>query len=305
MGTPAFGLPCLEALIKSQHEVLAVFCQPDRRQGRGQQTMACPIKACALANQITVHQPKHLKDETYLPLLAKADILVVIAYGLILPKAVLKAPKIGCINVHASLLPRWRGAAPIQRAIEAGDATTGITLMLMDEGLDTGPMLLQSSCRITLDDTSVTLSQKLANLAVTPLLHWLAAPDVAAAQIQPSTNVSYAKKLLKSEAEIDWQTPANALCRKLRAFQPWPGLCFVWQSEKIRIYDASCLDQTHSSTTAIPGSIIEASPERLLVATSENILDIQVLQLPNKKPCRWPAFYRGHMQLFQTGDQLT
>jgi methionyl-tRNA formyltransferase len=303
MGTPAFGVPCLQALIDSHHAVVGVFTQPDRRQGRGQKYQACPIKACALQAGLTVHQPEHLKQPETLTLLKQADVIIVIAYGLILPQAVLDTPPYGCINVHASLLPRWRGAAPIQRAIQAGDSETGISLMQMDAGLDTGAVLHQVTCPISPTTTSISLSEQLADLAIDPLLDWLDAPTTFVAKPQPNSGISYAKKLSKAESRIDWQQPAVQIERQLRAMQPWPGLAFQVADITLRVHALEIVPDLSEQTT--PGQIICADAQQLCVATGDGALRITRLQYPNKAVCNWSALYHGHGHLLPVNACLT
>lgn len=225
-GTPAFAVPTLQALVNSSHDVVAVYTQPDRPAGRGRHLTASPVKAFALEHNIPVEQPPTLtKPEPQQGLeFYNADVMVVAAYGLLLPEAVLHAPRFGCINVHASLLPRWRGAAPIHRAILAGDTCTGITIMQMEKGLDTGPMLCQASCPIERHDTSANLHDRLATLGADALLMTLTQLEAGALnpQLQNNSHATYAKKITKAEAGLDWQQTALALERQIHAFNPWP-----------------------------------------------------------------------------------
>ncbi|MCK4587820.1 MAG: methionyl-tRNA formyltransferase, partial [Gammaproteobacteria bacterium] len=225
-GTPEFAAVTLKALLDDGHEVVAVYTQPDRPAGRGRKLTASPVKSLAEENGLTVVQPMSLRDADVQQELAswQADLIVVVAYGLILPDAVLATPRLGCINIHASLLPKWRGAAPIQRAILAGDGQTGVTIMQMDTGLDTGDMLLKVTCPIEPGDTAEILHNKLAETGAQALLDIL--PDLSAGTLQPElqdeTQASYAKKLQKSEAELDWQQSAEQLARQVWGFNPWP-----------------------------------------------------------------------------------
>ncbi|MDB6087927.1 MAG: Methionyl-tRNA formyltransferase [Gammaproteobacteria bacterium] len=242
-GTPDFAVPALEALLRSGHRVVGVLTQPDRPKGRGRQIAASPVKTAALAHGIPVSQPQSLKAEADRVELAawRPDVLVVVAYGLILPRAVLALPRFGCINIHASLLPRWRGAAPIQRAILAGDTETGVTIMLMDVGLDTGPMLLQERVPITASDTGGSLHDRLAALGASALLEGLDkhAAGTLAAVPQPSEGVTYAAKIEKAEALIDWTRDARAIERQIRAFNPWPIAETRLDGEQLRVFAAA------------------------------------------------------------------
>ncbi len=242
-GTPVFAALHLEALLNSGHEVVAVYSQPDRPAGRGKHLQASPVKTLALQHELPVCQVSSLKTAEAQAELAHwgADIMVVVAYGLLLPQAVLDTPRLGCINVHASLLPRWRGAAPIQRAIEAGDANTGITIMQMDAGLDTGPMLSITPCPILPSDTATDLHDRLGALGPGSLLTALddLAQGKAAPQIQPSEGVTYAHKLTKEEAAIDWHLDAQLIHRRVRAFNPAPMAYFRLGAERVRVLGAS------------------------------------------------------------------
>ena len=241
-GTPDFSVPALEALLKAGHSVVGVLTQPDRPKGRGRHLAASPVKAAALAHAIPVSQPLSLKDEAGRAELAawRPDVLVVVAYGLILPPAALSIPRLGCINIHASLLPRWRGAAPIQRAILAGDATTGVTIMLMDVGLDTGPMLLRKEIPIETYETGGSLHDRLAILGGSALIEALEgrAAGTLNAIPQPAEGVTYAAKLEKAEALIDWKRDAVEIERQVRAFNPWPVAETRWDGEQLRVFEA-------------------------------------------------------------------
>jgi methionyl-tRNA formyltransferase len=245
-GTPDFSVPALEALLKAGHSVVGVLTQPDRPKGRGRQIAASPVKAAALAQGIPVSQPLSLKDEAgRAELLAwRPDVLVVVAYGLILPPAALGIPRMGCINIHASLLPRWRGAAPIQRAILAGDATSGVTIMLMDVGLDTGPMLLRKEVSIEADETGGSLHDRLSVLGGAALIEALEghAAGTLRAIPQPAEGVTYAAKLEKAEALIDWTRDAFEIERQVRAFNPWPIAETRLDGEQLRIFEARAAD---------------------------------------------------------------
>jgi methionyl-tRNA formyltransferase len=281
-GTPEFAVPALEALVGGLHSVVAVYTQPDRPAGRGRALTASPVKQRALALNLPVHQPASLRDAAVQAELAalKPDLMVVVAYGLILPQAVLDIPKHGCLNIHASLLPRWRGAAPIQRAIRAGDQETGITIMQMDAGLDTGPMLLQLSCPIENDDSAARLHDRLAPLGAEALLRVL--PPLEAGtlkpQPQPTEGVTYAHKLDKREAQIDWRQPALAIARQVRAFNPWPVATTTLNGKTVRLWQARVL--ATESAGAPPGRILAAGAEGVDVATGAGVLRLLQLQWP-------------------------
>lgn len=303
-GTPDFAACHLQALLQAGHDIIAVYTQPDRPAGRGQKLQPSPVKQLAMNHQIPVHQPKSLKKAPAQQTLAalNADLMIVVAYGLILPKAVLSAPKYGCINVHGSLLPRWRGAAPIQRAIWAGDQQTGITIMQMDEGLDTGAMLSKVCCDITPTDTSVSLYAKLAELGPAALLSALA--NLAALQqgAEPQQNdaANYAEKLQKEEALLDFCKTAVALEREVRAFNPWPvsyvhsaqGIVKVWQA------------QTSPEQHAKPGSVIKADKTGIYISCAQGTLVVTQLQPPGKKPMSAADFLNGRAHWFNVGQQL-
>ncbi|MDI5836737.1 methionyl-tRNA formyltransferase [Shewanella xiamenensis] len=284
-GTPDFAARHLQALINSHHNVIAVYTQPDRPAGRGKKLTASPVKELALAHNIPVYQPGSLRKEPAQQELAalNADIMVVVAYGLILPKVVLDTPRLGCINVHGSILPRWRGAAPIQRALWAGDKETGVTIMQMDVGLDTGDMLLKTYLPIEDDDTSASLYEKLAQQGPDALLQALEglANGTLAAEKQDEALANYAEKLSKEEARLDWTKSATQLWQEVRAFNPWPVSYFEHQGNTIKVW------QTQVSTTssnAAPGTIISASKKGIEVTTGDGVLTLLSMQLPGKKP---------------------
>lgn len=306
-GTPEFAASSLAALLDSEHEVLAVYTQPDRPAGRGRKLTASPVKALALAHDLPVLQPVSLRDEGAQQELAawNADVMVVVAYGLILPEPVLAAPRLGCINVHASLLPRWRGAAPIQRAILAGDTETGVTIMQMDKGLDTGDMLHIVTCPIEPTDTAETLHDRLAQLGSTALLHSLAelAEGKTQPQSQDDSQACYAEKLQKAEAHIDWQQSAEQLSRTVRAFNPWPVAFTRYNEKNLRIWLAIALpaaDAAHDPAAA-PGKVLAESRDGIDVATGDGILRVLQLQLPGGKALSAEQFLNAHSLL---GAQL-
>ena len=278
-GTPDFAVPCLRAAAQ-QHEVVAVYTQPDRPAGRGRGLTPSPVKLEAIARGLPVLQPESLrKPESQQALRDLApDLLVVVAYGLILPQAVLDIPAFGCWNVHASLLPRWRGAAPIQRAIEAGDAETGVCLMRMEAGLDTGPVLMSRAIPIGLDETGGQLHDRLSELGAQVLadgLGLLRAGLVPVAQAQPDEGATYARKLDKAEARLDWCRPAAELARKVRAFEPWPVAEAQVAGERLRSHGAVALDAGHA---AAPGTLLAAGREGLDIACGEGVLRLRVIQ---------------------------
>jgi methionyl-tRNA formyltransferase len=279
-GTPHFSVAALEALIQSPHKVIAVYTQPDRPSGRGRKLASSPVKQKAVEHNLSVYQPLSLKNPEEQQRLAdlKADLMVVVAYGLILPKAVLQAPSLGCINIHASLLPCWRGAAPIQRAIVAGDAQSGVTIMQMDEGLDTGAMLYKVQCPIEQNDTSETLLTRLAPMGADALLHTLAHLTSIKPEPQDNTLATYAHKITKEEAEIDWNAPADVIARKIRGFNPWPVMQTRSGDRVIRIWQASVIEKPDLRNE--PGEIIALDAHGIDVATGKNILRIEKLQLP-------------------------
>jgi len=284
-GTPEFAVPPLLALIEAGYEVVGVYTQPDRPAGRGKKLTASPVKQKALALGLPVFQPESFKsDEAQGELAAlQPDLMVVAAYGLLLPQVVLDIPRLGCVNIHASLLPRWRGAAPIQRAIEAGDADTGITIMQMDAGLDTGDMLLKHITPIHEDDTGGSLHDKLMIQGAEALM--AAMPGLIdgslTGQPQNDAEACYAPKLQKAEAKIDWNEDAELLARRVRAFNPWPVAQTQLGDDIIRIWDAVALSGNSSKQ---PGEVIQATADGILVATGNGMLLIRKLQRPGGKP---------------------
>lgn len=285
-GTPAFGLPCLEALYASDHEMAAIYTQPDRPAGRGRKLQASPIKSFALTHNIPVYQPLNFRNEAYVATLAacEPDILIVIAYGLILPASVLSIPKLGCINVHASLLPAYRGASPIQQALLQGDAVTGVTIMQMDVGLDTGDSLTQVICEVASNETAATLHDKLAQLAVDPLMETLEAlaQNRANPQKQENDKATYAHKINKEQALIDWQEKAIVIDRKIRAFNPWPIAYTHVGEEIVRIHEAIVLEDA-SSTDIAPGTVLQVDKSGITVTTGDNLLLLKKIQFPGGK----------------------
>jgi methionyl-tRNA formyltransferase len=282
-------VPALNALVASPHSVVGVLTQPDRPKGRGQQLAAGPVKQAAIAAGLPVAQPQTLKTEDgRAPLVAwNPDVMVVVAYGLILPSVALTIPRLGCVNIHASLLPRWRGAAPIQRALLAGDEETGITIMQMDAGLDTGPMLLRRSLLIEPDDTGGSLHDRLASLGANAIIEALdcLANGTAVAIPQPEAGATYATKLAKSEARIDWSARAVEIERKVRAFNPWPIAETLYEGEQLRVLKARA-DMTESSPLEgqPPGTILSVSERAILVQCGLGRLALAEIQRPGKRP---------------------
>ncbi|ELY3985914.1 methionyl-tRNA formyltransferase [Cronobacter muytjensii] len=304
-GTPDFAARHLEALLSSSHEIVGVFTQPDRPAGRGKKLMAGPVKVLAEENGLPVFQPKSLRPVENQELVAalNADVMVVVAYGLILPEAVLAMPRLGCINVHGSLLPRWRGAAPIQRSLWAGDTQTGVTIMQMDKGLDTGDMLRKLTCPITAEDTSASLYDKLAQLGPQGLLATLS--DLASGAVVPEkqddAKATYAEKLSKEEARLDWMLSAVQLERCIRAFNPWPVSYFMIDDQPVKVWKASVLDQQNK---AAPGTVLEAGKQGIQIATADGILNLENLQPAGKKPMSAQDLLNSRREWFTPGNIL-
>ncbi|MDH5394097.1 MAG: methionyl-tRNA formyltransferase [Gammaproteobacteria bacterium] len=295
-GTPDFSVAALQALIDSEHEVIAVYTQPDRPAGRGRKLTPSPVKQLALENDIAVYQPLNFKaDEDKQTLIElNADLMVVAAYGLILPPAILDAPRLGCINIHASILPRWRGAAPIQRAILAGDTETGITIMQMDVGLDTGDMLSKVTCEIGEQMTAAQLHDQLMAMGGKALMEIMPAIESQSLQAvrQDETLVTYAEKLQKAEAKIDWQQTAEQIARQVRAFNAWPVAQTTYNGEVMRIWQARAVAE--QTTDAEPGLVIGVQKKSFYVATGDGVLEVSEIQMPGKKPMPVAAFLNAH-----------
>ena len=283
-GTPAFAAETLKALINTEHEICAVYTQPDRPAGRGRKLTASPVKQLAQEHNIPVEQPINFKSDDAIQTLAgyQADLMIVVAYGLLLPQVVLDTPKLGCINVHASLLPRWRGAAPIQRAILAGDKESGVCIMQMEAGLDTGPVLSEARCPITEEDTAQVLHDRLAILGATTLVETLKDIEQCQRNAKPQNDdlTSYASKLDKKEADIDWQHSAQDILRKINAFNPWPVAQTIWHDAIFRIWRAQLVRE---ETQQPAGQIIKVNKAGIDVATGDGVLRITELQLPGKR----------------------
>ncbi|MCP3698633.1 MAG: methionyl-tRNA formyltransferase [Aliivibrio sp.] len=304
-GTPDFAARHLSALIDSHHEVIGVYTQPDRPAGRGKKLTASPVKELALEHNIPVFQPENFKsDEAKQELAEKnADLMVVVAYGLLLPQAVLDTPKLGCINVHGSILPRWRGAAPIQRSIWAGDAETGVTIMQMDIGLDTGDMLSIATLPIEATDTSASMYNKLAELGPVALVECLStiANGTAVAEKQNDEQANYAKKLSKEEAKIDWIMDAEAIERCVRAFNPWPMSHFSVEDKAIKVWQSRVEEYAGNAT---PGTIIQADKTGIYVATGSNAIVFEQLQVPGKKAMGVQDILNSRKEWFEVGNTL-
>jgi len=303
-GTPDFAARHLDALLASEHQVVGVFTQPDRPAGRGNKLTPSPVKTLAQTHAIPVFQPKSLRPAENQQLVAdlQADVMVVVAYGLILPQAVLTMPRLGCINVHGSLLPRWRGAAPIQRSLWAGDSETGVTIMQMDVGLDTGDMLYKLSCPITAQDTSATLYDKLAQLGPQGLLETLSqlADGRAQPEKQDDAQANYAEKLSKEEARLDWQLSAAQLERCIRAFNPWPVSYFLIEDQPVKVWQATVLPHVAKQ----PGEIVAADKHGIQVATAEGVLNLQLLQPAGKKAMSAQDLLNSRREWFTPGRIL-
>lgn len=312
-GTPDFAAKHLEALIHSEHNVVAVYCPPDKPAGRGKKMMACATKLLALEHNLPVIQPVNFKaEEDQLHLASyKADVMVVVAYGLLLPEVILQTPRLGCINVHGSILPKWRGAAPIQRSLEAGDNITGVTIMQMDKGLDTGDMISTATCEITDEDTSATLYEKLAIAGPTALIDALALMSTESHTRTPQDNdlATYAAKLDKTEAELNWQEDALVLHRKIRAYNPWPVAQFTYveaeskKEHRIRIWQAAVVK---TEVTAPAGNIIAVDKKGITVATgtADLAIQLQVLQIPGKKALKVSDILNSKADWFITDQSI-
>jgi methionyl-tRNA formyltransferase len=305
-GTPEFAANSLDAIIKQGHHVIAVYTQPDRRAGRGKKILKSAVKVVAQAHGLPVYQPEKLTDQDAKNELAalKPDLMIVAAYGLLLPTEVLATPTLGCVNIHASLLPRWRGAAPIQRAIQAGDTETGITIMQMDEGLDTGNMLMKVSTPITETDSGATLHDKLSELGSTAILRFLESikdkkPEQGEAQKNELAN--YAHKLRKQEAAIDWSDDAHQICLSIRAFNPTPVAFLTLNNERIRVFEAEIV---HDTVYSEPAMVLEKNKHGIVVSCGKHAIRILKLQLPGAKAITAQAFFHGGKNILNVGDNL-
>lgn len=302
-GTPQFAVTALQALLEQQFDVVAVLTQPDRPAGRGMQLALSPVKQLALDRNLPVLQPASLVSADIQQILAgyAADVMVVAAYGLILPASVLRLPRYGCLNIHASLLPRWRGAAPIQRAIMAGDNETGVTIMQMDAGLDTGDMLLKKSCPIMLQDNAQTLHDKLSGLgaqAIVEALQMLQHGKVAGVP-QDDTQATYAAKLQKGESLLDWRQPASRLARAVRAYNPVPVAYSTLNHITVKIWQAS----VREGLQGLPGTVLAIEKAGIIVACGHDALRLEILQRPNAKALPAAQFLQGYA--IHPGDCFT
>lgn len=310
-GTPDFAASSLQALIDAGHTLAAVYTQPDRPAGRGRKAQASPVKELALRHGIPVEQPENLKSPEAQARLAgyKADAMIVAAYGLLLPARVLGLPRHGCLNVHASLLPRWRGAAPIQRAIAAGDRETGITIMQMDEGLDTGAMLLTRATPITSDDTGGSLHDRLARIGGEALVDALQAlqQNELVPQAQDERDAIYAKKLSKAEAAVDWSDPAAVIERRIRAFNPWPVAYTDEGDQRIRLLEAEVIEAselTPEQRDVAPGTIIGRDRTGIVVRCGEDALSLTRVQLPGGRAQSTIDIINGGKPVLTQGTRL-
>ncbi|AYA41433.1 methionyl-tRNA formyltransferase [Xenorhabdus nematophila] len=304
-GTPDFAARHLAALLNSQHHVVGVLTRPDKPAGRGKKLTPSSVKVLAEEHGIPVFQPITLRAEESQQWVMEqqADIMIVVAYGLILPQTVLDIPRLGCLNIHGSLLPSWRGAAPIQRSVWAGDKETGVTIMQMDAGLDTGDMLLKTICPIEKEDTSASLYEKLANIGPTALLDTLdlITSGICQPEAQDNALATYAEKLSKDEAKIDWNLPAIQLERCIRAFNPWPLSFFSIDEQPIKIWQAEVISE---QTTQAPGTIINADKKGIQVATTDGILNIIQLQPPGKKAMSAADLLNSRREWFTPGSKI-
>ena len=300
-GTPDFAVAPLKA-IAEQHQVLAVFTQPDRKAGRGKKLTPPPVKVFAESQEIPVFQPTTLKDQADLIASLGADVMVVVAYGMLLPQQILDIPPLGCINIHASLLPRWRGAAPIQRALEAGDDQTGVSIMRMEIGLDTGPVYQMLTTDINEQDTSASLHDRLSELGAKGIVETLEVladkPDTTPIK-QDHDQASYAKKISKEEATIDWQQSARHIELRMRAFFPWPGCQTQHNGTRIRVWQASVINQAND---AEPGTVIEIDDDGIYVACGDQQLRLETLQRDGSKALSFKEFRNGYT--IAVGDKL-
>ena len=305
-GTPEFAANSLEAILKQGHHVVAVYTQPDRRAGRGKKILKSPVKLVAEAHDLPVYQPEKLTDKDAQKELEALtpDLMIVAAYGLLLPTAVLDTPILGCVNIHASLLPRWRGAAPIQRAIQAGDTETGITIMQMDEGLDTGNMLMKVSTPITEADTGGTLHDRLSDLGSDAILRYLESirdQQPALGEVQNNDLANYAHKLNKQEAAIKWSDNAHQICLTIRAFNPWPVAFLTVNNERIRIFESEVVSDV---ATCKPATVLEKNKHGIVVSCGKNAIRILKLQIPGAKAITAQAFFNGGKDILNIGDNL-
>lgn len=305
-GTPDFAARHLQTLINSGHDIAAVLTQPDRPAGRGKKDRPSPVKVLAQEHKLPIFQPATLRDPAAVTHIAELslDALIVVAYGLILPQTVLDLPRLGCLNVHGSLLPRWRGAAPIQRAIEAGDPESGVTIMLMDAGLDTGPMLAKDSCAITERNSSGDLYDRLADIGPALLSRVLdnLPRHLADATKQDDEHATYAAKISKDEALIDWTQPATIIARRIRAFNPAPGCYTFLQGQRLKVWAGQ---PTQATAEVAPGTIVSASDQGISVRCGDGALLLETLQMAGAKAMQARDLLRGHSETFAQGHPFT
>ena len=299
-GTPEFSVEPLKKLIANQYNVVAAYSQPDRGVGRGRKIQYSAVKQCAIDNNIEVFQPKSLKNQEAIDELKalKPDLLVVVAYGLILPQAVLDIPSIDCWNIHASLLPRWRGAAPIHRALLAGDPSSGVGIMQMEAGLDTGAVFVQHECMIDKDETAKGLHDKLAKMGAHALIECLDLLNhnlLPTPMKQTSENVTYAHKLEKTESQVSWNETAEQIDRKIRTFNPWPGVVANIEGIDFKLWDSQVVDE---ESNLMPGEIVVANKNTLIIACSKGQLQINTLQKPGKKQVQTEQFMPAMRQWY-------
>lgn len=302
-GTPTFAAKSLEAIIEQGHQVIAVYTQPDRPAGRGKKLVKSDVKLVAEEHDIPIYQPEKLSNEDDQAIFSalKPDLMIVAAYGLLLPPEILEIPTHGCINIHASLLPRWRGAAPIQRAIQAGDTETGITIMQMDIGLDTGDMLIKLSTPISANETASSLHDRLASLGADAILEYLREYKNLGVEKQDNTLACYAKKLSKQEAQINWHDDAKQIARNVRAFNPVPVAFFELEGMRIRVFEGSFVK--NNSLEAV-GTILKKDKEGILIKCTEDAYLIKTLQFPGSKAMPVHAFINGGKSILSPGDIL-
>ena len=296
MGTPKFSVPALQALNESSHQICAVYSQPPRPAGRGKKLKVSEVHREALDMGLTVHHPKNFKSEKDQTIFRNlnADVAVVVAYGLLLPKPILSSPKLGCVNIHASLLPRWRGAAPIQRAIMEGDDETGICIMKMDEGLDTGPVLSSRKIQITENDTAKILSERLSLVGSNLIVEVLDKLSDYKVQSQSTVGITYASKIHKSEAKIDWSLPAQTIDRKIRALSPFPGAWTEINGERVKLLSSKVIDEENE-----PGMVLDTG---FSIACGQKAVEITEAQRPGKSAQKPDVFLRGFR--LQRGSKL-
>jgi len=303
-GTPEFAVPALQQLLTSTHKVIAVLTQPDRPAGRGKKIQASPVKQLAETHQLPIFQPKTLRDHAIQSTLRElnADVMVVVAYGILLPEAVLSIPRLGCVNIHPSLLPRWRGAAPIQRTIAAGDRETGVSIMQLDKGMDTGPVFMVEKIALSGNETSDALQDRLSQLGAALLLKTLnqLAENKIHATAQSAAGITIADKIDKSEAVIDWKQSAIQIERKIRAFYAWPVAQTIFLNQPLKIWQARV---SSASSNQSPGTLIAIEKNFFSIAAADGALEILSVQMPGKKRISAADFIRGfsrELQIHQT-----